>query len=176
MSWQTQFGLVAALIIGLLNTTGIPVPMCLSPVALVLCSLQTSRRMAAFVIGAYYLGCAWPVCVVLHNYYGTIGALVLAPIVCAVITSLLAVPFMLAWSPLSGCRRNSTRVCRRGQCLSATRNHSHRKSSRRGWHLVPRWQVVRPCSDACFTFRAAPSAKDDRRPSGITPGLLPCSI
>jgi hypothetical protein len=95
-----RFGLVAALIIGLMNSTGIPVLMCLSPVALVLCSLQASRRMAAFVIGAYYLGCAWPVCVVLHNYYGTIGALVLAPIVCAVMTSLLAVPFMLAWSPL----------------------------------------------------------------------------
>src|SRR5688572_827221 len=98
MCGRILLGPVIALFIGLLNTTGAPVLMCLSPVAPVLCSLQPTRRMATFVIGAYYLGCTWPVCVVLYNYYGTIRALFLAPIICAVGAGLLAGPFVIAWS------------------------------------------------------------------------------
>lgn len=99
MPYQTQFGLAAALLIGLLNSTGIPILMCLSPVAPVLCSLQRTRRTAALVISAYHLGCAWPACIVLYNYYG-IHALFVAPIVGAALAGLLAVPFVFAWSPV----------------------------------------------------------------------------
>ncbi len=90
---------LAALAIGILNTTGIPAMMCLSVVVPALGGLQRTRRRALFAIGAYYLGCAWPVFFVMRNYAGALRALLLAPIVCVVGVGLLTSPFVLAWSP-----------------------------------------------------------------------------
>lgn len=93
------FGPVAAVAIGILNTSGVPVLMCLSVLVPALCGVQRTRRRAACTIGCYYLGCTWPAVVVLYNFEKTLHSLPLAPAVCIVAACLLAIPFVLAWSP-----------------------------------------------------------------------------